>query len=633
VTTKSLLLRASIVASFSLAFGQFAAAADPARVSSVPSFPDAYRGDVVTVGGHDLPAQGVKVRLRTGNEGATDAGTMVDVTVAPDGNTLTFKVPRNDTFATGRYLVSVVVDARELAVPGELRVLSDQIAPVHLDSIAPATAYPSDDDDGYDFSISGQNLAATPGDNVVEIVGYGPIVVGGAEDCKRFKSSQHYARACLSYDAGMETRRLLVTGFRPAHYQGDVDLRLRVRGNVSEVGHIVFSYVGAGVLRALAGIVSLIFALVVFLLLREGIHKMTGSSYSAAAAFFLDTETNSYSLSKFQLLAWTAVSVFGYLYLFFCRTLIQWRFEFPAVPSGMPALLGVSAGATVAAAGITANRGPKGAGATSPSMADFISSGGLVQGDRFQFFVWTLVGCVGFLVLVIGSDPSKLDKLPAIPDGFLYLMGISAAGYLGGKLVRLPGPVVRQVFVTGVVAPAPGAHASMTISLKGENLSSNARVKVDDDELRKDQFTLTPVTPQDARADPSFFSELNVTLTEADAYLEGVHTLALTNSDGQMAAAKFPVDALKVVSADAVPAGTAPANVTVRGESFGVGTTATWIDAAGAPSAIAADQIKRTSDSELVVTLTPGAAKGQGRLTLVSQIGLRASTPVTVTGA
>ena len=39
----------------------------------------------------------------------------------------------------------------------------------------------------------------------------------------------------------------------------------------------------------------------------------------------LDKETNSYSLSKFQLFLFTAVFVFGYIYLFLCRWLVQWN--------------------------------------------------------------------------------------------------------------------------------------------------------------------------------------------------------------------------------------------------------------------------------------------------------------------
>jgi hypothetical protein len=152
-----------------------------------------------------------------------------------------------------------------------------------------------------------------------------------------------------------------------------------------------------------------------------GPYTISGKTYGPLAAFLLDKETNSFSLSKFQLLTWTCVAVFGYMYLFLCRMLIQWDFTFPPIPDGLPTLLGISAGTTVAASGITITRGAKGAGPVQPSMADFVSSEGLLAADRFQFFVWTLICCAGFLGLLLQSDPSILKELPKIPDSFRRL--------------------------------------------------------------------------------------------------------------------------------------------------------------------------------------------------------------------
>jgi hypothetical protein len=365
-----------------------------------------------------------------------------------------------------------------------------------------------------------------------------------------------------------------------------------------------------------------------------GQYKIGGETYGPLASFFLDKETNSFSLSKFQLLAWTAVAVFGYLYLFLCRMLIQWDFSFPPIPDGLPMLLGVSAGTTVTAAGITVTRGSKGAGPVQPSFADFVSSGGLVLSDRFQFFVWTLVGCLGFLGLVLKSDPSTLKDLPKIPDNFLYLMGISSAGYLSGKLVRRPGPIIKLLSVTAATPPVvgpPAVPATMTVNLKGENLSSRAGVKVDDRTLRADQYLVKAIKPQDQAPDPLFCVEIELTLKDAGMYLEGVHTLTLTNDDGQMAAGGFPIDPLTIDSIADIPHSAAAVNVIVTGKNFGDHTTALWKDAAGTIATIPEAQVRKTSDVQLSVTLTPGATAGQGTLTLISQIGLRASKNVNIT--
>jgi len=260
-------------------------------------------------------------------------------------------------------------------------------------------------------------------------------------------------------------------------------------------------------------------------------------------------------------------------------------------------------------------------------MADFISSGGLVLSDRFQFFVWTLVGCAGFLVLVLSHDPSALKDLPEVPGGFLYLMGISAAGYLGGKVVRLPGPVVTELLVAAVVPE--GLAVSMTINIKGENISQNALVNVDGDTLRPDQFSIEVVKLQNQSPDSSFCTEINLVLKDATAYLEGVHTLTLTNKDGQMAASSFPVDPLTIDPNQAFTEGAEPVSVDVSGKNFADGMTAEWTNGAGVVTPIAAPQVQKKSDTKLNLTLTPGP-DGIRKLVLISAIKLRTSAKVTI---
>lgn len=423
----------------------------------------------------------------------------------------------------------------------------------------------------------------------------------------------------------------MVKGYHPDHYESPVTFRVHTPNSVSDAKKVVFSSISEMGLRALAILVSLVFAAVVLGMVWKGIgvYRIAGENYTPLQSFFLDKETNSYSLSKFQLLAWTTVAVFGYIYLLFCQSLIQWNFTFPSIPSGWPTLLRVSAATTVTAVGITSSRGAKGAGPVSPSLADFITSGGMVMSSRFQFFVWTLVGCAGFLFLALKNDPSSLTALPDVPSGFLYLMGIGAAGYLGGKLVNLPGPVVKQLLVSSVVPAVQGTSpAQLVISLKGESLSKLATVKVDDKKLRTDEFAIECITPQDQSADPSFCTELKLTLKAADNYLDGQHKLVITNQDGQMAASNFSLDGLTIKPVGDLNAGTISAGVEVNGANFGVGTTAIWKNAA-LETVISAAQVQKKSDTQLIVTLVPGAA-GNGTLTLVSQTGLRSHVDVSV---
>lgn len=584
-------------------------------ISTEPKLPSITRGQTVTVQGSCLPQTGVKVLLRTGTEKEGDKGIALDAKVSSKSDEISFQIPTS-SFPTGRYLVSVVVDSKELPVPGDLRVLSDQEAKVKVDSISPATVYPDGQDNTYSFDISGENLGESPNDNIVDVIGVGPQTVG------------------LSYDEGMKGRKLKVTGFKAGSYQGPVTIRLRVGNNVSDPQTITLSKLRRGTVRGLAILVSLIFAAIVLSMVWKGIElAKSGESRGVMDWFFLDKQTGSYSLSKFQLIAWTSVAIFGYVYVLLCRTLIQWDFKFPPVPDGWPTLLGVSAATTVAAVGITANRGSKGAGAVNPSFADFISSGGMVTGDRFQFFVWTLVGFLGFLLLVLLADPSALKELPDVPQGFLYLMGISAAGYLGGKVVRLPGPVIQQLLASATAlrdAQGKEQPVQLTIGLKGENLSTDAAIQIDDVPLRKEEFEIKEVKTQSGPADPSFRAEVNVVLKNAAKYVQGAHELTFINKDGQMAAAKFPIDPLKLTSVGNLTAGAAAVTVKVAGENFCDGMSAEWMDASNTLAVIAPANVKKKSDKEAEITLIPGINKGPGTLTLISANQLRASASMQV---
>ena len=79
---------------------------------------------------------------------------------------------------------------------------------------------------------------------------------------------------------------------------------------------MVFSGITEGYLRILASLVSIGLAVIALLIVWKGVslHK-AGEHYNFLDSFFLDRETMSYSLSKFQLIAWTTIAVFTYIYL------------------------------------------------------------------------------------------------------------------------------------------------------------------------------------------------------------------------------------------------------------------------------------------------------------------------------
>jgi hypothetical protein len=604
------------------------------KIDGEPKLHPVTRGERVTVSGDCFSGHTAKALLNTGKDG--DAATPIDATVAKDGKTLSFEIPK--TLEPDRYLVTLAFDgAVQSPVPGDLSVLSPQQAKLKIDSISPLTAYPTNSNNTYNFEISGENLAVDPNYNIVEDVDRGLQDRGTTEECKGYASDRDYKKMCLSYDNGMEGRKLKVTGFHAGDHEGSVGIRVvRVGDNdASEPKTIKLSTRPEGEVRALAIVASAACGLIVLAMVWNGIRLSHASETGGVLDwFFLDKQTNSYSLSKFQLVAWTAVAVFGYVYVLFSRTLIQNDFTFPDIPSGWPTLLGLSAATTIAAVGLTSTRGSKGAGPDKPSLADFISAAGAVTGDRFQFFVWTLVGFLGFLMLLLLADPSSLKTLPEIPQGFLYLTGISAAGYLGGKAVRSPGPVIHQLLASAQETKDAGGEETVlvTILVRGENLSNDAAIKIDGAGLRiKDEFEIKDGILQDNASDPSFCSELKVVLKNAAKYTQGEHELTfINNKDGGMAAKKFPIDPLKLGKIDGQPFGSAPVSVQVTGENFGDGMTAEWLDPSGKKNLVSADDVKKISDKEAVVTLTPGITKGPGTLTLISANRLRASSPLQV---
>jgi hypothetical protein len=608
-------------------------------IYTVPELPATTRGQQVTIHGQGLSGLGVKVFLRTGKEAAGDKGHDCQITSA-DEKSLSFSLPRD--METGRYLVYVATDTQTLLVPGDLHVLPDSDKPVTLDGIYPLTDYRKANHDRFDFEIAGQNLAAKPEDNLVEIVGQGPLAVGDPASCAAWKKTNKYDKPCLEVDPGMETYKLKVVGFQPDAYQGPVQVRVQVGNNVSKPFTVVFS--GASQAAVLLGAVAVFGAIaLVFLGLvwkGIGVFRLNGENYGPWTALFLDRETNSYSLSKFQVVSWTAVLVYGYVYLFLCRSLIQWETAFPPIPDNIAALFFVSAGTVVAAAGITSGKGPKGAGPIKPSPADFISTGGLVVGERFQFFVWTLVGCLGYLFIVIRNNPAEFKELPQVPQGLLYLMGVSAAAYLGGKLARKQGPVISVLSVENIAQTAASLPANLvppkdiqvrapvlTIDLKGQGLDPKASIKVDGQTLRGDMFWITASTPQDPQTE--FAEELHVNLNAPEGaldYLEGGHTLTLVSRDGQSATVNFPIDPMSIESV-AASAGTT--DVTVKGTNFAEGTSAEWKDKSEANVPVTGVTIN--GPTEAVVHLgAPGATAGAAKLTLISPVGLRASKSVNV---
>ncbi|CAN7487238.1 hypothetical protein LJR029_000910 [Caballeronia sp. LjRoot29] len=229
---------------------------------------------------------------------------------------------------------------------------------------------------------------------------------------------------------------------------------------------------------------------------------------------FIDGDSKTYSLSRLQLVIWTFVALFGWIYLSVARSLIQGMVTFSDIPSGLPGVLVVAVGTSVAATGVQAMKGTKSSGPFSPTFSDFYSVGGVIAPERAQYFLWTIVGAIGFIVYTLALDPATIQDLPKLPDGFLQLAGISAAGYIGGKAVRKGGPVLAGV--KGVSDQA--VTADVTWTLTGTGLAKNATFayKVGSGDTEPAQQSLPDATVEanstDQDGDPTLFKKLTVTM-------------------------------------------------------------------------------------------------------------------------
>jgi hypothetical protein len=372
------------------------------------------------------------------------------------------------------------------------------------------------------------------------------------------------------------------------------------------------------------GLVAAILILLGAIGTRVAITSGTSDRSSLLAWTLIDTETNSYSLSKFQLLLWTVSIVFGYVYLLLAHVLTQGNLTFPPFPTNLSFLLGGAGLTTLASSMLTQQRGPKGAGGTAPSFSDLLSSGGVLAADRAQFLIWTLVGVGGFLFILLRELPERIAKLPDIDPNLFGAMGLSALVYVSGKYVRLPGPVISKVTAT--------KGATFDLKIEGQNLHKGAIISVDGQVV-----DVTPTPPTGATPNPvnaNLMPELKVELKVDGPWATGDHLLRVANLDGQYAEIWFSANPPSLSGADpaSVESGkTKPVKLT--GKDLRTGSMAEWLAPnTTEPSVLeAGTKVIVKSATEAEVTLDSGPTKGQGTLTLVSPRGMRASVQIPVT--
>lgn len=256
--------------------------------------------------------------------------------------------------------------------------------------------------------------------------------------------------------------------------------------------------------------------------------------YNFLKMLLLEQENQTYSLSRAQFLGWLGVIIWCYLFLYYFQGFVEEKWQFPELGKAIYAFI-ISLGTLIAAQATSLGQGVKGAGQEHPSLADLVVHGGVLALDRVQQVIWTLVA-LGMFVRLTVSSYETATGLPPIPTELLALMGLSSAGYLGGKLVRGPGPVIEEVSV-----PEDG---TVTMSIKGRHLSKDGFVWLDGVQLPKDNVHPKADDPDDP---VKFAKELEVTLDmTVDAWNSQPHVVTMVNSDAQRADWRTAIKILKV---------------------------------------------------------------------------------------
>ena len=296
-------------------------------------------------------------------------------------------------------------------------------------------------------------------------------------------------------------------------------------------------------LMASVAVVALLTLVYIFCWIRrrDEKKKQTGQqqqTYNFLKMLLLEPENQTYSLARAQFFGWTVVIVWCFLFLYYAHALIEENWSIPNLGNAIYAFL-ISLGTLVVSKATDRGMGVKGAGEEHPSLADLVVHGGVLALDRVQQVIWTLIA-IGMFIRITITTYATAIALPDIPNELLTLMGLSSAGYLGGKLVRGAGPVIDQVTVR---------EGSVILNVRGKHFSKDGFVWVDGVQLEKEKVKVIADDPDDPL---KFAKELELTIDMAIAdWRAKHHAITVVNSDAQRADWRTSAEILEVTAGQA----------------------------------------------------------------------------------
>lgn len=422
------------------------------------------RDETFTIAILNVPAEVQRAVVRLSRNGNVYSRDSVYTAPAPGRAEAIITTRIDSKIPLGKYGVVVELDGRpfpsaqmlEIVPPGNPQVRLDEFTPADTDKAE--LAYFTDADRAADKSVEPTRVAslvlrgagfqteARKDDNVFVINGVRePVTWVECPPTPYGDKDKPLPRKIFAQAVSSERIDLCLV---PVPANGEIRMQFGVGDRLSDPRIFRVFEMGRGTVVTLAAAISGGLALLPLLLLRTLRKKYAiADRHYRLRLLFLDPETDTYSLSKLQFYLWTVAALFSYAYLFISRVIVQYA-SWPDVPGTLPGIIAVAAGTSIASQLVTSTKGSKGSGTERPHITDFITSGGVVAPDRLQMLLWTLFGVGAFLVVVLEQHPGRITDLPSVPEGLLYLMGLSSAGYLGGKMARKPGPVINEMSIT-----------------------------------------------------------------------------------------------------------------------------------------------------------------------------------------
>ncbi|HVZ40285.1 MAG TPA: hypothetical protein VHI13_13480 [Candidatus Kapabacteria bacterium] len=286
-------------------------------------------------------------------------------------------------------------------------------------------------------------------------------------------------------------------------------------------------------LIALALIPVLVMVLIIWLVVRRYRPLPNQPKRNWLQLLLIDPSNNTYSLSRAQFIWWTGILVFSYGFLFISRALVEHIYEFPSL-DGFAWTFLISLGTLLGAQATEQVKGAKGSGTGAPVLADLFMHGGVIALERVQQVLWTLVGSVMFVVILL-KNYSISTMMPVIPQELLAVMGLSSAGYIGGKVIRNPGPTISNAVPNG----------DGTYSITGQNLAPNAKVLIDGVEAG----TVNTVKVDPTKSGNNATELKAVASAVATKSMTGPKQVVVVNPDGQRATTTLPGSLVQTVMA------------------------------------------------------------------------------------